>query len=373
MKNRLMAISNLLAQYSIGNFDYEIPLSNKLDEIDSIISSINMLGEELQATTISRDFFSIIYNTVSNLLFVVNEQGIITEANETALGLLSDKQLLGLHFEELYKYKTTAHTISKLKQKIKSNKGIHKFETEFIVPHKQIIQVSCSIKKIESNQIKGYFIVAEDITQIKEVEKQILRTVIETEELERKRVADDLHDSLGQGLSSIKMMLGVAKQNSGDKKQTEIISTSIDILENSIQEIRNICFNLMPSILEKGGLTFAIQQLIDNTAFDIEYQSNTPTLRLSKKQEVAVYRVLQEFVNNSMKHSQGSKIDIHIYQTKNKTEFYFSDNGIGFKKQINPKLDNRGLNTMRSRIESFGGEYQLVSIKGHGVQLKISF
>ena len=73
MKTRVLAISNLLADYSLGNFDYKVSLSDKLDDLDSIISGINMLGEELKETTISRDFFSSVYNSVSTLLFILDE------------------------------------------------------------------------------------------------------------------------------------------------------------------------------------------------------------------------------------------------------------------------------------------------------------
>ncbi len=368
-----MDISNLLAQYSLGNFDYEIPLSKNLDEIDSIISSINMLGEELKETTISRDFFSSIYNAVSNLLFIIDENGVITGTNHTSSETFPQKKLIGSHFNDLLNEASDQYSLKNLRKKISKKNPIYKFETELKINEKKIIFVSCSISHIETQEIKGFFIVAEDITQKKESDQKVLRAIMQTEESERKRVADDLHDSLGQGLSSMKMMLGVAKQNAENNKQNEIISSSITILENSIQELRNICFNLMPSILEKGGLTYAIKQLIETTAFEIQYFSNVSTLKLNKKQELAVYRVIQEFINNSIKHAFGTKITIKIEELDNKITIKASDNGIGFKQEINLKSDSRGLNTMRSRIESFGGKYELSSSPKHGTSLKIMF
>ncbi len=79
---RLINISSLLADYSTGNYLNKVKVSKNLDEIDSIIEGINMLGEELEETTISKNIFENIFNSVVNILFIVNNEGIITGANK---------------------------------------------------------------------------------------------------------------------------------------------------------------------------------------------------------------------------------------------------------------------------------------------------
>ena len=90
---RLTDISNILVEYSLGNFKKKIPVSDHLDEIDSIITGINMLGEELQETTISKNFFENIYHSVTDILFVLDENGIIIDLNNYALKKLKPIEL----------------------------------------------------------------------------------------------------------------------------------------------------------------------------------------------------------------------------------------------------------------------------------------
>jgi PAS domain S-box-containing protein len=368
MSKRLIKISNLLAQYSLGNFDYKISLSPNLDEIDSIISGINMLGEELQETTISRDFFSTIYNSVSNFLFVINSKGIIIDCNQTAKSIIQ-KNILGENIDEIFGNHNDFSFENNLKIIAKKDKYV--FETVLNLDTKRLI-ISCVLSKIIYLQKTSYLLVAEDVTEIREYEKSILRTIIDTENKERKRLADDLHDSLGQRLSTIKILLGIAKKETKDKIKNEFLDTTIEELDSSILELRNICFDLMPASLENGGLIFALEQLIQKTPFPIYFETNLRTLKLTNKQEVVIYRVIQEFINNSIKHAKGTKMDIKIVQIKNSVIFTLSDDGVGFSIK-STKSNGRGMHTMQSRIESHGGKYLLTSKKGEGVVLKISF
>lgn len=84
MDKRLKEINLRLSEYSLRNFDKNLKISPKLDEVDAICSGINMLGEELKAITISRDYFTNIFNSVSDMVFILNSKGIITDANKSA-------------------------------------------------------------------------------------------------------------------------------------------------------------------------------------------------------------------------------------------------------------------------------------------------
>lgn len=366
---RLMDISDLLANYSTGNFDYEIQFSDKLDEIDTIISSINMLGEELKETTISRDFFSSIYDAVSNMLFVLDNQGTIIDINQSVSRTTGLENLIGTQFIDLSNSEKSDLDCLQ----IKDNAIHHTFETEFRNTFSKTLYVTCEITRITKRNETGYLVVAEDITEKKESEKRILKAILETQENERKRVADDLHDSLGQELSSLKMMLGLSKRNTTDPEQNKLLQSSIDILENSIKGVRNVCFDLMPSILAAEGLIYALHQLIENTPFHFEFTTNIDKLNLDVQQEVSIYRVIQEFVNNSMKHSKGDEIAIDILKTDKQLDITISDNGKGFENVLDLDNQGRGLNTMKSRIEAFGGSYKLTSELNKGVTLNISF
>lgn len=366
---RLIDISTLLANYSVGNYDYVVPLSDELDEIDSIISNINMLGEELKETTISRDFFSSVFETVTNCLFVLDQRGTIIDTNELAKDVVPTMKIFK-HFDELI---LESHIdFEKIVAKLTQD-AHYTFEIETLGKQHKTITLSCTVSSIHIKGEQGYLIVAEDVTEKRNREKEILRAIVVAQENERKRVADDLHDSLGQELSSIKMILGVAKNSEIGPDQKQLLSQSISILEDSIRDVRNICFNLMPSVLNAGGLINALRQLIDKSVIQIELTTSLEDLELEKNQQITIYRVFQEFINNSIKHANATKITIQIAQEGKKHLLMIKDNGMGFDVSTLQNGDGRGLNTMRSRIESFGGKYVLASEVGKGVNLKLEF
>lgn len=371
--HRLLKISNLLANYSQANFDVEeIELSENLDEIDTIISSVNMLGEELKSATISRDFFSSIYNAVTDMLFVIDKNGKIQDTNNTTLSKLG-RSIKSKGFFDICNSPELLNEFKNLKLSITKNHEPLVFETYFTDIDGNFIYTQCTASAISNSHSGSYLIIAEDITLKKESEKRIFRAVLETQEKERKRVSDDLHDSIGQELSSIKMMLGVVKKTIDNQNQKNIINSTVDILENSIQDLRNICFNLMPSVLDKGGLIYAIQQLIEKINLNINFNSNVEEIALDNATQVSLYRVIQEFINNTIKHAEAQKIEINIQQTKHKLIISISDDGKGFNMKTLPLHDGRGLNTMKSRVETFGGNYVFLSKVGVGSKLKIIF
>lgn len=374
--SRLMDISDLLASYSKGNFDYEVELSPNLDEIDTIISGINMLGEELRDTTISRDFFSNIYNAVTDMLFVLNMDGTIRDTNETVKSKIHASGIIGSSFDQWCTTVKKRDEFKNIKQRLDTRKGGYTFESEFKKKTETTIYTSCTASKIInlSGEHEGYLIIAEDITERKETEKLILRTILETQDKERKRFADDLHDSLGPELSMTKLLVShLRKIGENDAKTMEIVLKCEGILDDSIANLREICFDLMPGALEKGGILDALDQLILRVPIKMTVKTNISQLPLSKQQEVAIYRVFQEFINNSIKHSQAKKISISLRMNNNIMEIIIQDNGIGFDIASKKKAGGRGLNTMITRVESFGGMPIFTSTIGSGTKLQIFF
>jgi signal transduction histidine kinase len=366
-KERLFEISSLLANYSIGNFSEKVEVSDKLDEIDSIIMGINMLGEELEDTTISKNIFENIFNSVSNILFIVNKNGVIVGTNEHGKQIKSIKLNKTL-FSSICNVRSKDNSFLYLTSNMKTQ-----FESEFVNLKNKIIYTQTSSVKLSSQTKDGeynYLVIAEDITNEKEHNLQIIKTIISTQENERKRVADDLHDSLGQELSSTRMMLSALSRDNISPLNLNIIDTCNSILEKSISELRSICFNLMPATLESKNLIVAINELINNTLLEIKLTSNTDTLMLEKEENLAIYRVFQEFLNNSSKHAKASLVKIKINLTIKKLKIELSDNGSGFN--INStKSKGRGLMTMKNRIESIDGQFLFESQKGIGTTLKI--
>lgn len=376
---RLIAISDLLAQYSIGNFDTEeIQLSENLDEIDTIISGVNMLGEELEATTVSRDFFANIYNTVSNILIVCNNDLEIIDVNDATINLLD------YHIDELIQCNVDKLFGSSDNQEIKSwrdSDDLHfHSEVNFLRSDNNVVPTDLHVTRLyhPDGSENGFLLIAQDLTDKRLKEREILLNIMETQEQERRRVADDLHDSLGQELSGIRMMLTtIAEQIKENEKAHNNLNTCIDLLDASLQNIRSICFDLVPSALSEGELITAIHQIVrkfdGQGAIKYTVQTNIESTRLEQNCQIAVYRVFQEFIHNSIKHAKCSEIIVTIEEDEDFFKMSIVDDGVGFEIVKGQEFSGRGLSTMNSRIHALGGKMELKSSSGKGTAVNIIF
>jgi signal transduction histidine kinase len=219
-----------------------------------------------------------------------------------------------------------------------------------------------------------YLFTAKNISKEREIEKNIMLDILNAQEMDRSRLAKDLHDSIGQQLSAIKLYLGSMQNTySKDTFSTSVLLNCNNILNNISQEIRNICFDLMPRTLHDGGLYLAIKEL----SHQINYTGKIKVIVKIEKEkslipstfELVVYRVIQEFINNSIKHSDCTKITIAITNILDKTHIIIKDNGKGFN--VANKSKGMGLLNMENRIKSINGDIKINSTINRGTQLQI--
>lgn len=375
---RLIAISDLLAEYSLGNFDNpDIELSGDLDEIDSIISGVNMLGQELKATTVSRDFFIDIYNTVSNILIVTDTDGGIIDANKAA------SSLLGFEGNQIFSKNVFSliheADLKELKHEIFSMTQRTSAEIEMVNTNGKILPIGSVWSKLYKTDgtFNGYLIVAEDLTDKKNKEREILRNITATQEAERMRVANDLHDSLGQELSSIRIFLAAITSQIENPQIEQKLKDCTEMLDASLQNIRSICFDLIPSALEGGELLLALEQTIrkmeKNLDLKFRMHSNSPKLNLPQEVQITIFRVFQEFVHNTVKHAACDMISVKIKEENRRLTIQLKDDGVGFLLKKGEKFTGRGMSTMISRIEALNGKARFTSSPGKGTALKIEF
>ena len=210
-----------------------------------------------------------------------------------------------------------------------------------------------------------------------EIRRRFTHALIKNQEFERKRIAAELHDSLGQDLLVIKNQTNLVLRK--EKKR----GTAIDRLEQicsiadeAIANIRQISYNLHPYQLEKIGLTDALKSMIDkiNEASNIkfEYEIDDIDGLLQKEQEINCYRVLQELLNNILKHSKAIKAWIEIKRSKQLIDIRVKDDGIGFDYEI-IKNENQGfgLSGVKERIEILQGKLELKSSINGGASVTI--
>lgn len=498
MDKRIQQINDLLINYSLGNFDAKVELSKKLDDIDAFISGVNMLGEELKSTTISKNYFNNIFHAVSDLLIVLNMNGTVKMINKSASQILntSEEELLELPISRVLCGLSPRAIREILLHASEANEPIT-IRTDLQFKNRKAIDAECSINLIinEQNQSIGYLMIARDLDKIKEqtqklkkaetrykkifqetsdtificdnklqilemnkagsdlfdveitdkqalhaffidknelsafntffrngknvknfsaklkgknnkiihclisinkldgastlqgiikdisfqkeLEQIVIKTILDTQEGERKRLAKDLHDSLGQQLSALMFYINTLRDNEeiGQDKMAEILTKSYDAISNAATELRNVCFNLMPRTLENYGLQQAIRELCSKTEltgvlnFELQFSESAP--EFSKAVDVILFRVIQEFINNSIKHAKASLIKITIETDEHESLIVLEDNGVGFDLSELKNAKGMGIDNIKSRLALYNAQVHIYSAKNKGTCFKI--
>lgn len=378
LNKRLKNINRILSEFSLGNFDKRLELSSKLDDIDAFMAGINMLGEELKTTTISKNYFNNIFHSVSDMVFVLDGRGEITDVNKSVLDQLGHnlQSIKGVFIDQLLPVKSRPFFLN-LSHKLRGQ-TTHITQKTFLktAAGKQMPVVIAAGNLFNDNKRKiGILLTAKDTTLQTQTENLIIRTIIDTQEKERLRLAKDIHDSLGQQLSAIKFYISTSAELSNDAEQKAILTKSNEALTRAIAEMRSICFNLMPETLEEFGLIEAIKELCTQIQaakkinFRVIVVTEFPKIR--KEIEIDLYRIIQEFVNNAMKHGRATSIVIKFRCTSTQIKIALADNGKGF--DIDTLTSKgMGLQNIESRTKSHNGVISIKSEPGRGTKLAIA-
>ncbi len=198
----------------------------------------------------------------------------------------------------------------------------------------------------QRQKIKNKEIIA--LQQQQEIAK--LEALIDGEENERRRIAQELHDGLNGDLSAIKYRLSTLEESGLSAIDTENLSKVINMIDESCAQVRSISHNLMPSSILEYGLIETIREycikINTSDTFKIDFQFFGNYIALSKKTETVIYRIIQELVTNILKHSKATKALIQFNYREDELFITVEDNGIGFdKKAISPGIGHKNIKT----------------------------
>jgi signal transduction histidine kinase len=204
-----------------------------------------------------------------------------------------------------------------------------------------------------------------------ELHRLNILTEINTLEKERTRMAADLHDELGPTLSAIRFQ--VESVDAADEEEQEILNKASKQIDETISRVREIAGNLMPSALIRKGLVNGIQEFLhklSHPSLAIEFKHSL-TDEIPQDKSINIYRIIQEIIQNTIKHAKASKLLIQIEQKEKNICVVCEDNGVGFnyKKIINDQT-GLGLRNLKSRAEIMGGKMDVLSVPGKGSQFK---
>lgn len=222
----------------------------------------------------------------------------------------------------------------------------------FITYQKRLLK-----KELEINKIKA------------EQQEEILQNTVLAQEKERKRIAQDLHDEVGAMLSVVKLNISRFERKAEDPSSKEIAAETKTYLDELITQVRRISRALMPPSLEKLGLDYAIEELVNwvnkTGQIEVKYWKSGDLLRFNNKKELAVFRIIQELLNNAIKHAQASTVVIKARYSAGGLAVSVCDNGIGFDLDKMTKT-GLGLRNLESRTQILDARIKMKSKSGKG-------
>jgi PAS domain S-box-containing protein len=215
-----------------------------------------------------------------------------------------------------------------------------------------------------------------DVTDKRYIEHVILAKSFETEEREKKRIAGDLHDDLGQALSLVKLYLGILN----GREQNEMLITCDELLTDVLEKLRTISYTMSPALVEKYGLETALLSFIpkieQTNKLRFNYSSNLGMARFEPKVELHLYRIISELVNNTLRHSGATKIFLDLKLNDSDIHLLYSDNGKGYSAENEfTRHSGIGLQNIRNRVEILHGNIRFARKSGRTIVeigLKIS-
>ncbi|WMJ73723.1 PAS domain-containing protein [Cytophagaceae bacterium ABcell3] len=239
----------------------------------------------------------------------------------------------------------------------------------------------------KNNIPERYIAIYTDVTQKfkQRIIEQKIRSasLIEGQEKERKKTARELHDGLGQMLTALKFNVeGVKGVNT--KKEKARLDDIKKMLTDTIQEVRRISFNLMPSVLNDFGVIPACKHLCElvskHSDTVVSFSHNQDKLRLSKSVEVNLYRILQEALNNAVKYSGADKVVVDVVVSSGNVKLSVMDNGRGFPSDglrkgglgANGSSSGNGIANIQERCSMMGGDFKIQTAPGEGTKITIT-
>jgi signal transduction histidine kinase len=204
------------------------------------------------------------------------------------------------------------------------------------------------------------------------VQRDALRRVVDAQELERRRLARELHDETGQALTSMLLGLRAVEEAASSEERDHASAELRELVVTTLQDVRRLAVELRPRALDDFGLVAALQRLgetfSEQMGIEVDIESRLGEARLPPEIETALYRITQEAMTNIVKHARASRVSILLVRKQKSAAAVIEDDGVGFDPAVT-RDGGIGLIGMRERVELLDGRLEVESSHGAGTTL----
>ncbi|QQS50203.1 MAG: PAS domain S-box protein [Bacteroidota bacterium] len=362
-KGKIKWISHVCRQVTDTNGSYRGVRATNRDITVQKLSQIALTESEMRFKQLAE---------ISQEGIIIHKNGVLIDANKAFLALTGYKfeEILGTNFfDTFFSSQDRELAIDRTTQDYNLP-----WEVEIYKNNSKTFLAEILSKKISTSQPLRAVSVR-DISEQKQMQQKILHAIIQTEEQERRRVAQDLHDGLGPILSTIKLLSQTYMNTQNEEFRNKLKDQLLSGIEEALDQTSSIANNLSPHVLIDFGLKVAIQKFIEKVQRINElkvvfaYDLADP---IQSDVEITLYRVTIELINNTLKHSGASEMNIVYKSSVHNIYFHFSDNGSGFqfeeKRNANTSM---GLFNIVNRVKSLGGTVFFENPSQGGIRYEI--
>ncbi len=373
----------LISEYKVR------PITDKKGNIVRIYGAIRDITQQ----KISEQFIleseerlkTVVESATEYAIFSISLDGIINSWSLGAENIFgySSSEITGKSVEILFTQEDRENNILQTKMQIADQQG-RAFDDRFLLKKdgSQFYTSAVMMPIVENGKTKGFVKIARDMTSQLEAEKalrelEMLQELVNAQEEERRRIARNLHDELGQQLIALRLKLENIRNNS----ENNLIQSELDKAQEIAKQIDDgidfFAWELRPAALDDLGIYRAIEKYINEwsqySGITVELlPSSIKDLRFSLETEINLYRIVQEALNNINKHAHAIKAEIVLEKRENKIVLIIADDGKGFVPQLKANNNTKiGLIGMQERVTLLGGDLEIESVLGKGTTIYV--
>ena len=384
-------LANEELETKVKNRTFELAKAN--EELRTEITKRQQVLESLQK---SEERFRLLVEAVKDYaIFMLEPQGHIVSWNSGVERIKGYKaeEIIGQHFSIFYTTEDIKQGKCELELRVAASEGRFEEEGWRVRKDGSLFWASVVVTALhdQAGQLHGFSKVTRDITERKQVEETQLKTqerlqalsgkLIEAQEAERRRIARELHDEIGQALTAVKINLQGFQRSFDESEITSPLQESISIVEVALQQVRSLSLDLRPSLLDDLGLVAALRWYLDRqsqrSGIIGELVAEPLETMLLPDLETTCFRIVQEALTNVVRYAQAKRVTVELWQQAAQLHLVIRDDGIGFDVQAAREQATQGrslgLLGMEERALLVGGQIHIESVCQRGTEIRVCF